>query len=125
MGGKVGDLAVQAVAEPPIGLEFGGPVALQATADQQLVKTIEPAEPVGLLQPDIGRMNGPAGGRFPAEVQIAQADPPDSHAAGWHDDEAEIAVPDFDHVNALGEPGPQRAFDDAIAFGRAADLFRP
>ena len=70
-------------------------------------------------------MDRAADGRFPAQAQIAQACPPDSHAAGRQDDEAEIAMPDFDHVHALGQPGLERSLDDAIAVGRPADLFGP
>ena len=70
-------------------------------------------------------MDRSADGRFPAEVHVAQACPPDAHAAGRHDDEAEIAVADFDHVDALRQAGAERPLDDAVAAGRAADLLRP
>ena len=74
---------------------------------------------------DENRVDRTTDGRFPAEGQVAQAGLPDSHAAGGHDDEAKRAIPHFDHVDALRQPGPQRSFGNAIALGRAAYLFGP
>ena len=64
-------------------------------------------------------------GRFPAELQAAQACPPDAHAPRGHDDEAEIAVSDLDHVNSLRQSRPQGSLGDRVAALFPADVFRP
>ena len=43
VGGEVRNLAVQAVAEPAVGLELGRAIALQAAATEQFIKAVEPA----------------------------------------------------------------------------------
>ena len=66
-GRYVCNLAMQAVAKPAVGLEFGSTVALQAATDQQLVKPIDPAEAVGMPCADIRRVDRSTDGRVPAE----------------------------------------------------------
>ena len=122
VGGKVGDLPMQAVTKSAVGMEFRGTVALQAAADQQLVKAVEPAQPVRLAQADVRGMDRPANGRFPAEARLAQACPPYTHPAGRQHGEVEIAVADLDDVNPPGKPAAKGSLLDATALGSAAQV---
>ena len=65
-------------------------------------------------------MDRPLDRRLPAEVTVADAGPPDAHAAGRNDDEAERAVVDLDHVDpvATRREGPFVT----VAGGRPRDV---
>jgi len=125
MGGDVGDLAVQAVTQRAVGVEFRGPVALQPAADQHLVEAVQPADSPGLVKVDEGRVHGPQDGRLPAQPDRALHGVPDAHAARGHAYEAERPVVDLDHVHPLAQPSPQRAIGHAVAPGSPPHLRRP
>jgi len=57
VGGLVGDLAVQRIAERAARQELGRAVALQPAADQQLIKAVEPADAAWLPQGNQRRMD--------------------------------------------------------------------
>ena len=67
-------------------------------------------------------MNRSFGGRFPAELHVAATRPPNTHAAGWNDDEPEPAVIDFDHVDPVAEAAAKSPFCHAVTTSRAAGL---
>ena len=95
------------------GAEVGRAVALQAAAAHQLVKTFEPTQTAGIGERHELRMHRTFDRRLPADVRVAQPGLPQAHAARGHDGEAELAVVDFDRVDALAHSATERAAFDA------------
>ena len=112
MGRPVGDPPVQRILVDAAGPELRRTVALQPAAAHQLVESFQPAQAAGLGERHELRMHGPFDRRLPADFGLAQPALPQAHAARRHDDEAELAVVDFDRIDALAHSAGERNTPD-------------
>ena len=125
VGGRVGDPPVDAVAERAVGMVLRRAVALQAAAAEQLVEAAEPAAPRSSARLTIAGWTGPLTGERQASGTSPRLAFQRPMPRVGRTTNRKCPVIDLDDLDALAQAGLERAFDDAVAGGRAADVARP
>ena len=135
-GRSVGDSAVERIFENAPLVEFRTAVALQAAADNPLVKTVQKAQTTRIGQRNELRMDRSVDGRLPADFDRAGLPPlaeptfPNPHSPSRQHHEAEAPVIDFDAIDSLLQAAPQSRLPDVeivagnAQFGRGEQKLR-
>src|SRR3954452_4216206 len=102
MSRRIGDPAVKWPKQAARLVVFGRTVALQSATAKQLAEAVEPSQAGRFHERNEGRVNGPAGGRLPAQRFAAAPHSPDAHAASGEHVDGDGAVIELDNLNAFG-----------------------
>ena len=124
VGCEIGDSTMQRMNQASLVVMFGRAVAVQAAADDQFVKSLEPTDSAGIKKGNPGGVDGTGHGRIPAKADAGRGHLPDRHAAGRQDDHLHRSGIDLDHFDLIGRATDKSAVSGANHAGPCLNRHR-
>ena len=120
--GSIRNASVQGIFYASLRVEIRSPVAFQSATDQQLVKSVQPAQTAWFGNRHEHRMDRPADRRTPADFFGPQPRFPNPHPACWEHVEGKCSIVDADRGDTGTEPSLQRALNHGIPSGTTPNV---